>query len=382
MDFDLSDDQRAIKDSVDRLVLDRYAFDARQKYRREDKGFSDAMWAQFAELGLLAVPFAEEHGGLGGGPVETMIVMEAFGRGLVVEPYLASIVMAGGLIRHTASDAQKAEWIPALADGSTRLSFAFAERQSRYDTAVVETRATRNGDGWTLSGEKSLVLHGDSADGFIVSARTAGGVSDEAGIGLFHVPADAPGLSRRGYLTQDGLRAAEVSFDGVAVPADHGLGDPEGANSSIARVVDEAIAALCAEAVGAMERMHALTIDYMKTRQQFGVPIGSFQVLQHRGADMFIALEQARSMMLYATMNASEDDADLRREAMSAAKVQIGRSARFIGQNAIQLHGGVGVTMEYEVGHLFKRTTMIDLAFGDADWHLEKLAEQGGMSAL
>ncbi|MBC8130539.1 MAG: acyl-CoA dehydrogenase family protein [Rhizobiaceae bacterium] len=382
MDFDLSDDQRAIKDSVDRLVRERYTFDARKRHRAEEKGWSDAVWAEFAELGILAVPFSEDEGGLGGGAVETMIVMEAFGRGLVVEPYLSAIVMAGGLLRHAGSPEQKAEWIPSLADGSKRLAFAYAERQSRYETHVVGTRASRDGDGWILSGEKSLVLHGDTADGFLVSARTAGASDEEAGIGLFLVPADAPGVSRRAYPTQDGMRAAEISFESVRVGPEAVLGDPEGAHPHIARVVDETIAALSAEAVGAMERMHALTIDYMKTRQQFGVPIGSFQVLQHRGADMFIALEQARSMMLYATMNAAEDDSALRREAISAAKVQIGRSLRFIGQNTIQLHGGVGVTMEYEVGHLFKRTAMIDLSFGDADWHLEKLAEQGGMRAL
>ncbi|HDZ74123.1 MAG TPA: pimeloyl-CoA dehydrogenase small subunit [Aurantimonas coralicida] len=382
MDFDLSDEQAMIKDSVERLIADRYGFEQRNRYRTEEPGFSRDMWTAFAELGLTAVPFAEEDGGLGGGPVETMIVMEAFGRGLVVEPYLASVVMAGGAIRHAASAEQRAEWVPGLADGSTRLAFAWAERNSRYDPAFIALKAEQDGDSFKLSGEKTLVLSGDSADGFIVTARTSGVPGEEAGIGLFYVPAGASGLSRRGYPTQDGIRAAELSFEVVSVPASHVLGDPAGAFPAIARVVDETIAALSAEAVGAMARMHELTIAYLKERKQFGVPIGDFQVLQHRGAEMYMALEQARSMMLYATMNAAEPDAETRREAISAAKVQIGRSATFIGQSAVQLHGGVGVTMEYEVAHHFKRTAMIDLAFGNADHHLETLAERGGLSGL
>jgi len=382
MDFDLSDEQSMIRDSVARLIQDRYGFEQRGRYRAEEFGFSPAMWSAFAELGLTAVPFAEDDGGFGGGPVETMIVMEAFGRGLVVEPYLASVVMAGGAIRHAGSAAQRAAWVPGLADGSTRLAFAFAERTMRYDPAAAAMAATPSGDGYTLTGEKSLVLHGDSADGFVVLARTGGATGDRSGLGLFLVPADAPGLSRRGYPTQDGMRAAELIFDGVSVPADNVLGDPAGALPVVERVIDETIAALCAEAVGSMQRMHELTIAYLKERKQFGVPIGGFQVLQHRGAEMYMALEQARSMMLYATMNASEPDAATRREAISAAKVQIGRSAKFIRESAVQLHGGVGVTMEYEVGHHMKRLAMIDLAFGDADHHLEALAENGGLAAL
>ncbi|MEF2552079.1 acyl-CoA dehydrogenase [Aurantimonas sp. A2-1-M11] len=382
MDFDLSDEQTMIRDSVERLIKDRYGFEQRGRYRAEEPGFSQGMWQAFAELGLTAVPFAEEDGGFGGGPVETMIVMEAFGRGLVVEPYLASVVMAGGAIRHAGSAGQRAEWVPGLADGSTRLAFAFAERTTRYDPAAVAMSATPSGDGYTLTGEKSLVLHGDNADGFVVLARTAGTAGDRSGLGLFLVAADAPGLSRRGYPTQDRMRAAELTFDAVAVPADRVLGDPANALPVVERVIDEAIAALCAEAVGSMQRMHELTIAYLKERKQFGVPIGDFQVLQHRGAEMYMALEQARSMMLYATMNASEPDAETRREAISAAKVQIGRSAKFIRESAVQLHGGVGVTMEYEVGHHMKRLAMIDLAFGDADHHLELLGEKGGLAAL
>ena len=382
MDFDLSEEQSMIRDSVERLIRDRYAFDQRLAHIAGESGFSPEIWSAFGELGLTAVPFSEEDGGFGGGPVDTMIVMEAFGRGLVVEPYLASVVMAGGAIRHAGSPEQRAEWVPGLADGSQRFAFAWAERNTRYDPRFVAMEAKADGDGFRLSGDKTLVLHGDSADGFVVLARTSGEAGEEAGLGLFFVPADAAGLTRRGYPTQDGMRAAELSFDGVAVPASAVIGDPAGAFPVVERVIDETIAALSAEAVGSMARMHELTIEYLKERKQFGRPIGDFQVLQHRGAEMYMALEQARSMMMYATMNASDEDREARREAISAAKVQTGRSAKFIRENAVQLHGGVGVTMEYEVGHHFKRLAMIDLAFGDADHHLELLGERGGLAAL
>ena len=382
MDFDLTEEQSMIKDSVERLVADRYGFEDRQKYRKEEGGFSRDMWSSFAELGLTAVPFPEDDGGFGGGPVETMIVMEAFGKGLVVEPYLASVVMAGGAIRHAASDEQRGRWVPGLAEGSMRLAFAWAERNTRYDPAFIALKAEKAGDGYKLTGDKTLVLHGDTADGFVVTARTGGKPGDADGIGLFYVAAGADGLSRRGYPTQDGMQAAELTFEGVKVAAEDVIGDPAGALPVIERVIDETMAALCAEAVGSMARMHHLTIEYLKERKQFGRPIGDFQVLQHRAAEMYMALEQARSMMMFATMNASEDDRAGRREAISAAKVQIGRSAKFIRENAVQLHGGVGVTMEYEVAHHFKRLAMIDLAFGDADFHLERLGEQGGLASF
>ncbi|MDB5510621.1 MAG: caiA [Enterovirga sp.] len=379
MDFDLSDEQRLLKESVDRLVADRYDFESRNRFRSEPDGFSREIWAQFAELGLLAVPFAEEHGGIGGGPVETMIVAEAFGRGLVVEPYLSTVILGGGLLRHGGSEAQKAEILPAVAAGETTLAFAQVERGSRYDLFDVATTARQDGEGWILNGEKGVVLHGDSADRLLVTARTGGSRRDRHGIGLFLVDAKAPGISRRGYPTQDGMRAAEISFDNVRVGPDGVLGDPGGALLVVERVADEAIAALCAESLGIMDRMRDLTVEYIKTRKQFGVAIGSFQALQHRAADMVVAIEQARSMTYFATMMAGEDNAAERASAIAAAKVQIGRSGRFVGQQAVQLHGGVGVTMEYSIGHYFKRMTMIDTAFGDADHHLSRLAEGGGL---
>ena len=381
MDFDLSEEQRMLKDSVDRLVADKYDFDKRKQYLKGEHGFSREIWAQFAELGLLALPFAEADGGFGGGPVETMIVMESLGQALAVEPYLATVILSGGLLRHAASAEQRAIFVPKIAGGEAIFAFAHHERQARYCLSHVETTAKKDGAGWVLDGEKSLVLNGDAADYLIVSARVSGAKRDRDGIGLFLVDAKAPGITRRGSWNQDATRSAEISFSGVKVDAAHVLGEPGKAFGAIARVVDEAIAALCAEAVGGMAAAHKDTVEYLKTRKQFGITIGSFQALQHRAVEMFVFLEQARSITYYATMMASENDAAERARAMSAAKVQIGRSIRFVGQQSIQLHGGVGVTYELRVGHYFKRGTMIDTLFGDVDHHLAKLSAMGGLIA-
>jgi pimeloyl-CoA dehydrogenase small subunit len=377
MDFDLTEEQRLLKESLDRLLGDRYAFEQRKGYGQTPEGWSRELWAQYAELGLLGLPFAEEYGGSAGGPVETMIAMEAFGRALVLEPFLATVVLGGGFLRHGGSVEQCADLVSQIVDGSLTLAFAQTERHSRYDLADVSTTAARNGAAWVLDGEKGVVLHGDTADKLIVTARVGGGQRDRGGVGVFIVDVKAPGVSRRGYPTQDGLRAAEVTLAGVQVEPEGVLGQPGEGLPLVERVVDEAIAALCAEAVGAMAAMHELTLDYLKTRRQFGREIGSFQVLQHRAVDMLVALEQARSMAMFGTMMAADEDAVERRNALSAAKVQIGRSGRLIGQQAVQLHGGIGMTMEYKVGHYFKRATMIDTMFGDADHHLRELARRG-----
>ncbi len=379
MDFELSDEQRLLKDSVERLTAQRYDFETRRKYMAEPEGWSRAMWKQYVDLGLTALPFAEEHGGIGGGPVETMIVMEAFGRALALEPYLATVVLGGGLVRRCGNDALKAELLPKVAAGEALLAFAHTERQARYDLADVATTAKKDGAGYVLDGAKSLVLHGDAASHFIVSARLAGDQRSRNGIGLFLVDAKAAGVSVQGYGTIDGLRAAEVTLGGVKVAPGLAIDAQGNAIVLIEQVADSAIAALCAEAVGAMSAMHEITVDYLKQRKQFGVPIGNFQVLQHRAGDMLIALEQARSMAMLATMMSEEENATERRKAISAAKVQIGRSAKIVGEGAIQLHGGIGMTMEYKVGHYFKRATMIDKTFGDADHHLAALARMGGM---
>jgi pimeloyl-CoA dehydrogenase small subunit len=330
---------------------------------------------------LLGLPFEERYGGSAGGPVETMIVMEAFGRALTLEPFLVTVVLGGGFLRHGGTAEQCAELIPKIADGSLTLAFAHTERHSRYDLHDIDTRAVRDGTGWVLDGEKGVVLHGDTADKLVVTARISGGRRDRNGIGVFIVDANANGVSRRGYPTQDGLRAAEIALAGVRVGPQGVLGEPGAALPLIEWVVDEAIAALCAEAVGAMAAMHELTVEYLKTRRQFGREIGSFQILQHRAVDMLIALEQARSMAMLATMMAAEGNAAERRYAVGAAKVQIGRSGKFIGQQAIQLHGGIGMTMEYKVGHYFKRVTMIDMMFGDADHHLREIARRSASPA-
>jgi pimeloyl-CoA dehydrogenase small subunit len=379
MDFDLTDEQRLLKDSVDRLIADRYDFEARKKYQREPNGFSDELWAQYAELGLLGLPFTEAQGGFGGGTVETMLVMEAFGRGLILEPYLATVVLGGGLVRRAASAVQQQMLIPGIVAGTLKLAFAHVERHSRYNLADVSTTAMRDGETWTLDGAKNVVLHGDSADWLIVTARTGGSQRDEGGIGLFLVDAHDDGIAFRGYPTQDGLRAAEITLSAARAVV---LGDPGGALPIAAHVVDEAIAALCGEAVGVMAAMQELTIEYLKTRKQFGRAIGEFQVLQHRAVDILVATEQARSMATFASMMTSEENPQERARAMAAAKVQIGRSGKLVGQEAIQLHGGIGMTQEYKVGHYFKRMTMIDILFGDADTHLTRLAAMGGLFGL
>ena len=381
MDFALTEEQELLRHSVQRLFADHYAFDARKRYAQEPGGYSRALWARYAELGLLGLPFAEEHGGSAGGPVETMIVMEEVGRALALEPYLSTVVLAGGLLRLGGGKALCADLVPKIAGGDLMLAFAHAERQSRYDLADVAASARREGAGYVLDGAKSLVLHGDSAGKFIVSARLSGGQRDRDGLALFVVDAVAKGVSTRGYGTVDGLRAAEVTLAGVRVDAGAAIGEPGKAYPLIERVVDTAIAALAAEAVGAMAAMHEQTVDYMKTRKQFGVTIGSFQALQHRAAEMLVALEQARSMAMLATMMAAEENVRERRQAISAAKVQIGRSARIVGHGAIQIHGGIGMTMEAKVGHYFERVTTIDATFGDADYHLGLLAESGGLVA-
>ena len=379
MDFELSEEQRLLKESVDGLLGDSYDFDQRKKYAAETGGWSRSAWSKFAEQGLLGLPFSEDDGGFGAGAVETMIVMEALGKALVLEPYLATVVLGGGFLRHGGSAAQKAAYLPSLIDGTKTMAFAQLEKNSRYDLADVTTTAKKSGAGFTIDGEKFVVIHGDTADTLIVTARTKGGPRDRTGIGAFLVPAKAKGVSIKGYPTQDGLRAADVTFSGVEVGADAAIGDAENALPLIERVVDDARIALCAEAVGAMDESLKTTVEYLKTRNQFGTAIGNFQALQHRGSDMFVALEQARSMSFFATMAAGIDDAKERGTSVAAAKVQIGRSARFVGQQSIQLHGGVGMTMEYKIGHYFKRLTMIESLFGDADYHLQRVTEQGGL---
>ena len=379
MDFDLTEEQRLLRDSVDGLLTDAYEFEQRKKYMKEKGGWSKAIWGKLAEQGLLGLPFAEEDGGFGAGAVETAIVMEALGKALVLEPYLATVVIAGGFLRHGGSDAQKATHITSIIDGSRTFAFAQLEKNSRYDLADVSTTAKKKGDGWVIDGEKFVVLNGENADTLIVTARTKGSRHDKTGVGVFLVPADAKGVVRKSYPTQDGLHAADISFTAVEVGSDAAIGDPENALPLLERVVDEARTAICAEAVGVMDESLKSTVEYLKTRKQFGVAIGTFQTLQHRAADMFVAVEQARSMSMFATMAADFDDPKERAKAVAAAKVQIGKSGKFVGQQSIQLHGGIGMTQEAKIGHYFKRLTMIENTFGDTDYHMRRVSEAGGL---
>jgi pimeloyl-CoA dehydrogenase small subunit len=379
MDFDLSEEQRLLKESVDGLLTDSYDFDARKKYMKEKGGWSKAVWSKLAEQGLLGLPFAEADGGFGAGGVETMIVMEALGKALVLEPYLATVVIGGGFLRHGGSDAQKAAHVPGIIDGSKTFAFAQLEKNSRYDLHDVATSAKKKGDGWVIDGEKFVVLNGENADTLVVTARTKGERRDRSGVGVFLVPANAKGVTKKSYPTQDGLHAADITFTGVEVDGSAAIGNPEDGLALIERVVDDARTALCAEAVGLMDVSLETTVEYIKTRKQFGVAIGTFQSLQHRASDMFVAVEQARSMSMFATMASEFDDAKERAKAIAAAKVQIGKSAKFVGQQSIQLHGGIGMTMEAKIGHYFKRLTMIENTFGDTDYHLRRVTDAGGL---
>jgi len=374
MDFTLSEEQALFRDSIDRFIAREYRFEQRRRHQAEPEGWSRRVWAQLAEQGFLALPFAEAHGGLGLGPVEMMLVCEALGRGLVVEPYLTTIVVSGSLLRSAASESQLRTLVPRIVAGELVVALASTEKQSRYNLADVATRAERVDGGYLLSGTKTVVTHGDSADQFIVSGRTSGARDDRDGISLFLLDASAVGLRRRCYRTQDGLRAADLVMEGVRLPADARLG-PEGRGlAALERAREHAIAALAAETAGATRAVLDLTVDYLKQRCQFGGPIGRFQALQHRAAEMLIEVEQAQSAAIYAALMVDEPAVAMRSPALSGVKVQIGRSGRFVGQLAVQLHGGIGVSEEAAVGHYFRRLTMIESLFGDGDEHLDRVA--------
>ena len=374
MDFSLTEEQQLLKDSVDRFVRENYEFETRRKTAATSEGFTDDNWKQMAELGWLAVALPEEFGGIGGGATETMVIMEGFGRGLVLEPFFATVVLGANLIQQAGNDVQKEDLLPKLAEGNLKLCFAYAERQARFDLNDIETKAEKSGAGYTINGAKGVVFGAAAADKIILAARTSGDTRDTNGITLFIVDSDATGVSRRDYVTNDALRASEIAFENVFVDASAVLGLADNAYSVIERVAEFAVAALCAEAVGCMDVLKEETNEYIKTREQFGQPIGKFQVLQHRMVDILINCEEARSMAYVATAMMDSDDAEERARSVAAAKAQIGKSARFVGQNSIQMHGGMGMTDEMKVGHYFKRLTMIDLTFGDQDYHTKRFA--------
>ena len=373
MDFSFSAEQTLLQDSIEKFIQKDYAFEARQKIVKEELGYSASHWQTFAELGWLGVPFDEADGGFGGSAIEAIIMMEGFGKGLVVEPYVATVVMAGGALKVAATAAQKERYLAGVIDGSTQGALAYAEPQGRFNLADLTTQAAAaDSGGWVLNGYKAVVLNGPSADFLIVSARTSGDQRDVDGVSLFVVPANADGISRRDYPTVDAFRASEITFDSVALPAESLLGAAGEGLGVIEQVIDEAILAVGAEAVGCMEVLYKATVEYCKTREQFGQPIGKFQVLQHRMVDMFMEHEQAKSLMFMAAMRMAEGYGDEAKKAVSAFKVQVGKSGRFVGQSAVQLHGGMGMTEELSIGHYFKRLTMIDTLFGNVDFHLKR----------
>ena len=376
MDFEPSDDQRLLIESVSRMLADNYSFAQRKTYIAATEGWSPAIWSQFAELGLLGLPFPEQYGGYGGGAQEVMLVMQAFGKVLVVEPYFPTVILGGTAIMTAGTDAQRAKILPSIADGSLKMAFAHSERQARYDLNDVVTTAKKDGGGWILDGSKTVVAHGDSADKLIVSARTSGDRYDADGITLFLVDTNAQGVARRGYVGRDETRYADISLSNVLVT--EVLGEVGKGLAIVEKIVEVGIAATAAETVGAMEAMNDMTLEYSKTRVQFGNPIGTYQVVQHRMADMFMTAEQGRSMAMLATMSLENDDPAERAHDMATAKVGIGQAGRYVSQSAVQMHGGIGMTEEYAVGHYFRRCMVIERLFGDPAYYLQRLADDVG----
>jgi pimeloyl-CoA dehydrogenase small subunit len=372
MNFDYTDEQNMLRDSIAKWAQGQYDFDKRREALKSEDAWKKN-WATFAELGLLAAPLPEDFGGLGGGPIDVSVVMEEFGKALVVEPYVATVVIGAGALRDAGSAAQKDEHLTAIAGGERVIAFAQAEPKSRWALNDVSTTAKKDGAGYVLSGQKAVVLGGPQADTLLVTARTAGAQRDAKGISLFLVPKNAKGVTTRDYPTMDGTRASEVYFENVSVGADALVGAADGALPLIEKLVDKANTAHCHEAVGCMRMMTDSTREYAKTRKQFGRAIAEFQVLQHRMVDMFMATEESVSIALLATLKLDASDAE-RAKAVAAAKVSIGRAGRFVGQAAVQTHGGMGVTEEMRVGHYFKRVTMLDSTYGNVDYHLKRYA--------
>lgn len=371
MDFNFSDEQNMVRDGLSRLIREQYDYEARQKIIASDSGWNAQLWAQLAEMGMLAAPFSEEDGGFGGGALETLVVMEEFGKGLVVEPYVPSVVCGGGFLKHAGTAAQKEEHLAAIISGEQVFAFAYSEPRGRYDLANLETTAKKQGGDYVVNGQKAVVVGAPWASHLIVTARTSGGQTDSNGISVFVVAKDAEGVTTRDYPTADGRRASEVYFENVKLSCDALIGEADNGLPLIERVVDEATAAVCAEATGAMKVAQEMTVEYSRQRKQFGTPIGRFQVLQHRMVDMFMEYEQSVSMSYLATLKLDEEPKQ-RALAVSSAKVKIGQSARFVGQAAIQIHGGMGMTDELAIGSYFKRLSMIESEFGSVDHHMKR----------
>jgi len=371
MNFTFSEEQNLLRDSIRKFVQSEYDFEKRRKLANSELGYSKENWSKFAELGWLSVPFSEEDGGFGGSAVDVMIVMEELGKGLVLEPYLANVILAGSLLSKLGNADQKNQYLTAMIGGELQLALAYAERSARFNLASVETKAEAADGGYVLNGEKCLVLNGHAADSLIVAARTAGGKQDQAGITLFLVDANAAGVSRVAYATAEGVKVADIRFNGVKVGTSQVLGTVNGGFEALEAAVDEATVAMAAEAQGVMETLLFTTVQYAKTRKQFGVPIGSFQVLQHRMVEMFMECEQMRSLLYMATLELGQGG-NKAKLAASSIKAQLGKASRVVGQQAIQLHGGMGMTDELNVGYYFKRLEMMGILFGNTDYHLAR----------
>lgn len=372
MNFSLNEIQMMLADSIDKFIANEYDFDTRQGFAASAGGFSNDVWKTFAELGWTSVPFSEEDGGIDGGAVEMTVVMERFGRGLIVEPYLACVVLAGGILKRTASPKQKQAMLQPLIAGELQATLAFAEPQSRYEIQNIATRASKEEGQWVLNGAKCYVLNAETADVIIIPARTSGNQTDTSGITLFAVPADAQGLTALHYPTVDGLRGSQLTLADVRISDNQRLGEIDDGYEAIRLATDEATLAVSAEAVGIMSILTEKTIEFAKNRVQFGVPISSFQALQHRMVDMYTHCEQTRSLMLWAAMSVDSTDAE---RALHAFKYQVSEAGKKVAEEAVQIHGGMGVTWELDVAHYFKRLITIGHILGNADWHLGKLAE-------
>lgn len=371
MDFTFNEEQSLIQDQVDQFVQKEYDWETRQSLSNSELGFGEDNWKKFAELGWLGISVSEDSGGFGGSAIESMLIMEAFGKGLVVEPFLETVIMAGGLIDDHGSDQQKSSFLEPAIAGEMHLALAYAEPQSRFNLSDIVTEAKADGDNFIINGYKSVVMNGPSADQIIVSARTSGTQLDEKGISLFIIDANASGLDKTNYKTVDGRRASDLTFENVSVSKENLIGDQDKGFEILDSAIDKAILAISAEAVGAMEVLYKTTVEYTKTREQFGTAIGKFQVLQHRMVDMFMEYEQCKSLLYMATMK-HEEKAEDAKKAISGLKYQVGKAGKFIGQQAVQLHGGMGVTDELNVGHYFKRLTTVGTIFGNTDYHLKK----------
>ena len=376
MDLSLNDVQMMLADSVEKYIANDYDFDTRQKYAGSDQGYSDSVWQTFVELGWTSVTLSEDDGGFGGGPVDLTVIMERFGRGLVVEPYLANVVLAGGVLKRAANATQKSDWLQTAIGGDLQTTLAFAEPSSGYLISDITTTATRGGDdkqSWQLSGTKTHVINGGSAELIIVAARTSGARTDKHGITLFGIPATTSGMSVHSYPTVDGLQAAEITLDGLLANDSQVIGEIDAGYDTLNAAVMDATLAVCAEAIGIMTVLTEKTIEFSKGRVQFGVPISSFQALQHRMVEMYTACEQSRSLLMWAAMMLHEGGTAAE-HAIHSIKYQIGIAGKRVGEEAVQIHGGMGVTWELDVSHYFKRLTAIGLIFGSADWHLDQLA--------